>query len=69
MPINGLDETHEEEKKFKTASVQVNLVTADVLGREVVTEEDKEKFLAIISSFFSSEIIHKQLKEFVKTNM
>lgn len=57
------------EKKNEGAKVEVNLVVEDVLGRSLETEEERQVFLAIISSFFSSEPVYNQLKQFVKLNM
>lgn len=64
---NGIEEHPED--YFRTASVTVNLSVADVLGRPVEADEEKELFLAIISSFFSSEPVYNQLKQFVRFNM
>jgi hypothetical protein len=64
---NGIEEHPED--MFLTASVTVNLHVADVLGKPVETEEDRQLFLAVISSFFQSEIVYEQLKMFVRFNM
>jgi len=64
---NGLD--HDPEETYKTASVTVNLVVAEILGRAVENEEEQQLFLALISSFFSSDLIFEQLKMFVQFNM
>lgn len=65
--MNGIEEHPDD--LFLTASVTVNLHVADVLGRPVETDEEKELFLAVISSFFSSEPIYEQLKFFARFNM
>lgn len=57
------------EQKNEGAKVEVNLVVEDVLGKHIETEEERQKFLAVISSFFSSEPVYIQLKQFVKLNM
>ncbi len=62
-------EAHDEEDIFTGATVSVNVPVAEVLGRPVETEEDKELFLALISSFYSSQIVYEQLKQFVRFNM
>lgn len=64
---NGLD--HNPDDTFLSASVTVNLFVADIVGKPVETDEEKELFLALISSFFSSDIIHVQLQDFVRLNM
>lgn len=51
------------------ASVTVNLHVEDVLGRRLNGEDERAKFLATISSFFSSVPVYDQLKAFVKLNM
>lgn len=63
---NGVE--HNEDM-FATASVTVNLFVADIAGKALETEEERELFLALISSFFQSPIIHQQLKDFVRFNM
>ncbi len=57
------------EQKTEGASVTVNLIVEDVVGKHLETAAEREKFLALISSFFSSEPIYTQLKQFVKLNI
>ena len=64
MELNGEEKKGEREG----ASVTVNLIVEDVLGRAPYDEKEREAFLAVISSFFSSEFVYLQLKAFVKSN-
>lgn len=64
---NGLDEHPEE--TYETAKVVVGVRVADVVGRVLETDEEKQLFLTLLDTFFKSDMVYENLKMFVQFYM
>ena len=63
---NGIEHNPE---MFSSAQVTINMQVAEVLGRPVDSEEERDLFLELINVFFSSEPVLVNLKMFIQFYM